>query len=267
MDKEIIYSFKEYHEKYTSLWEKYFLEYDEIEEMDFIINEIENYNICLKLVNFPIDKIFNRFWRVEFGINLKSFTISQEVYDFIFADENDDYYYKIYKDIVETSRTSESKIVIEKKIKQTRLIFPKIISFLETKKSELETPSQIVINKSDKIKAQTVFKDFFIDKINIKIINSIQEKCKEYNDKEMAFLIYLLHQEYKIISYSMSSRTKSRKHFVLLLKGIKNIRTSGIDRHFEPSGVKIQDPYFLNDNDYKTVKSELSGIFQNNNCL
>ncbi len=138
MSKEIIYSIKEYQEKYNSSLDKYFLEYKEIEEIDFINDEIEKYNICLRLVNFPIDKIFNTFWRVEYGINLKSFTISQETYDFIFADENDEYYYKIYNDIVETSRTSGAKIDIEKKIKQARLMFAKIISFLETKKTELE---------------------------------------------------------------------------------------------------------------------------------
>ena len=145
MSKEIIYSIKEYQEKYNSSWEKYFLEYEEIEEIDFINDEIENYNICLRLVNFPIDKIFNTFFRVEFGINLKSFTISKEAYDFIFADENDDYYYKIYNDIVETSRISGAKIDIEKKIKQARLMFAKIISFLETKKAGHGTNNQMIM--------------------------------------------------------------------------------------------------------------------------
>ncbi len=62
MSKEIIYSFREYQEKYNSLLDEYFLEYEEIEDIDFIDNEIKNYQICLKLVNFPIDKIFNAFW-------------------------------------------------------------------------------------------------------------------------------------------------------------------------------------------------------------
>jgi hypothetical protein len=145
MSKEIIYSIKEYQEKYNSSLDKYFLEYKEIEELDFINDEIEKYNICLRLVNFPIDKIFNTFWRVEYGINLKSFTISQETYDFIFADENDEYYYKIYNDIVKTSRTSGAKIDIEKKIKQARLMFAKIISFLETKKSGHGTNYQMIM--------------------------------------------------------------------------------------------------------------------------
>lgn len=139
MSKEIIYSFREYQEKYNSLLDEYFLEYEEIEDIDFIDNEIKNYQICLKLVNFPIDKIFNAFWRVEYGINLKAFSIPQEAYDFIYENENDNYYYKIYKDIVKPFGTLVLNTDVEKKIKQVRLMFPKIISFLETKKTELET--------------------------------------------------------------------------------------------------------------------------------
>lgn len=139
MSKEIIYSFREYQEKYNSLLDEYFLEYEEIEDIDFIDNEIKNYQICLKLVNFPIDKIFNAFWRVEYEINLKAFSIPQEAYDFIYENENDNYYYKIYKDIVKPFGTLVLNTDVEKKIKQVRLMFPKIISFLETKKTELET--------------------------------------------------------------------------------------------------------------------------------
>jgi hypothetical protein len=170
MSKEIIYSNKEYQEKYNSSLDKYFLEYKEIEEIDFIIDEIKKYNVCLILVNFPIDKIFNTFWRVEYGINLKSFTISQETYDFIFADENDEYYYKIYNDIVETLRTSGTKIDIEKKIKQARLMFVKIISFLETKKKELEiqTPQTIIEPESlDLSKTSAVEKIIYLNELGI----------------------------------------------------------------------------------------------------
>lgn len=143
MSKEIIYSFREYQEKYNSLLDEYFLEYEEIEDIDFIDNEIKNYQICLKLVNFPIDKIFNAFWRVEYEINLKAFSIPQEAYDFIYENENDNYYYKIYKDIVKPFGTLVLNTDVEKKIKQVRLMFPKIISFLETKKSAIGTTSRL----------------------------------------------------------------------------------------------------------------------------
>lgn len=155
MDEEIIYSFKEYQERYNSLLEKYFLEYEEIEEIDFIDNEIKNYKICLKLVNFPIEKIFNIFWKVEPGTNLKTFSIPQETFDFIFANENEDYYSKIYNNLVAPAGIRTLNKDVEKKIKQVRLMFPKIISFLETKKSEFETnlkkEEKIILVKNKKI--------------------------------------------------------------------------------------------------------------------
>lgn len=154
MDKEIIYSFKEYQEKYNTLLDKFFLENEEIEEIDFIDDEIKNYKICFKLVNFPIDKIFNTFWRIEYGINLKTFSVPQEAYDFIFANENNYYYYKIYNDIVKPSGVLIAYTDVEKKIKQIRLMFPKIISFLETKKSELETNSQSIMKAGDTLNWQ-----------------------------------------------------------------------------------------------------------------
>jgi hypothetical protein len=139
MSKEIIYSFKEYQEKYTPSLEKYFLEYEEIEEIDFVINEIEKYTICLQIINFPIGVAFSWFFRIEYGINLKTFCVPQETFDFIFANENADYYYKIYNDLIDPVTKNHSlKEDCERKVKQTRLIFPKIISFLQNKKTALE---------------------------------------------------------------------------------------------------------------------------------
>lgn len=153
MSKEIIYSFKEYQEKYTSSLDKYFLEYEEIEEIDFIINEIEKYIICLQIINFSIDVAFSRFFRIEYGINLKTFCVPQETFDFIFTNENADYYYKMYNDIIGSAiQNSSTKEDCERKIKQTRLIFPKIISFLETKKTEFEVLQQIEKVKTKKPK-------------------------------------------------------------------------------------------------------------------
>lgn len=144
MSKEIIYSLKEYQEKYNSSLEKYFLEYKEIEEIDFINDEIEKYNICLQIINFPIRVAFSWFFRIEYGINLKTFSIPQETFDFIYANENADYYYKIYNDIIEPVKQNHSlKEDCERKIKQTRLIFPKIISFLQAKKIAIGTTSRL----------------------------------------------------------------------------------------------------------------------------
>lgn len=166
MDREIIYSFKEYQEKYSSSLHKCFLQYEEIEEIDFIITEIEKYNICLQIINFPIQVAFNKFFRIEYGSNLKTFSIPQEIFDFIFANQNADYYYKIYSDLIGSIIQSPSTMKDgERKIKQTRLIFPKIISFLETKKNKLESELKTEDNKHENIFSNNGFKlfDYILD--------------------------------------------------------------------------------------------------------
>lgn len=139
MSKKIIYSSKEYEEEYPLLFDKYYLEYKEVEEIDFINNEIKNYSICLQIVNLPIDQAFDRWFRIETGTDLKTFSISEKTFNIIFEDENKKHYHKIYNDFRESSDG------MEKKVKQSRLSFAKIISFLETKKSEIVTNSQIIM--------------------------------------------------------------------------------------------------------------------------
>lgn len=269
MSKEIIYSFKEYQEKYNSSLDKYFLEYKEIEEIDFINVEIEKYNICLRLVNFPIDKIFNTWWRVEYGINLKSFTISQEAYDFIFADENDDYYYKIYNDIVETSRESEAKIGIEQKIKQVRLMFPKILSFLENKKSELETnlitiPSTVPAPENDLNKTienvEFLFNNEFDNVNNVNVYNYFK---KELVDKNYLSLEDL--QGYLTLAFEKKELPKAKFIFkqnrtlkvirVIFYNYFKNIAYKPNGK--QPEYVKLLTDYFQGF-EYEKVKNNFN---------
>ena len=65
MDKEIIFSAKEYKEKYNDLLETYLLEYEDYEEVDFVNTEIQRYNNSIndleQLENY-IQEIVNRDW-------------------------------------------------------------------------------------------------------------------------------------------------------------------------------------------------------------
>jgi hypothetical protein len=65
MDKEIIFSAKEYKEKYNDLLETYLLEYEDYEEIDFVNTEIQRYNNSIndleQLENY-IQEIVNRDW-------------------------------------------------------------------------------------------------------------------------------------------------------------------------------------------------------------
>jgi len=190
MSKEIIYSYKEYEEKYSVLLDNYFLEYKEVEEIDFINSEIENYDICLRIVNLPIDQVFNRWFRIETGTNLKAFSISEKTFNFIFEDENEKYYYKIYSDFRESSGE------VEKKVKQSRLSFAKIISLLETKKSGIGTNSQTVMTTENILKWHGD-KTHFIELIKALIENeNIKGNQKEIINKlSNVFNIEIKHQD------------------------------------------------------------------------
>lgn len=63
MNKEIIFSAKEYKEKYNDLLETYLLEYEDYEEIDFVNTEIQRYNDSIndleQLENY-IQEIVNR---------------------------------------------------------------------------------------------------------------------------------------------------------------------------------------------------------------
>jgi hypothetical protein len=134
MGEQIIYSLKQYQEGYTLRLEAFKNWYEDSEELDFIKIEIQEYSINLKIVNLPITQVFSKWFRVEVGSPLKTFSISEEAYNLIFENENQNSYYKIYRDVYDDFKVSSQDAEI--KIKQARLSFTKIITFLETKKNE-----------------------------------------------------------------------------------------------------------------------------------
>ncbi|WP_310379607.1 RteC domain-containing protein [Flavobacterium sp.] len=139
MKINIIYSAQEYSNEYEILKSQYFSKFKEVEEIDFINTEIENYKLYSKIVKLPIDRVFNRLWNIDIGTDLKTFSITQELKDFVM--ENHKAYCKLYYDIVDKNRLTNINSDVE--IEQSRLIFPKIISFLENKKSEIENQPKI----------------------------------------------------------------------------------------------------------------------------
>lgn len=129
------------------------------------------------------------------------------------------------------------------------------IQFLKRKKEEVKQPQQTETIKPDEVKKD--FKDFFNPDIEIKTINSIQTNFKDSIGKKMAFLIYLLDTEFKIINYSLNGKNDSRKHFV---KSLKNIETKmqGINKYFEANSTNLNIHKFEDDNDYKKIKDFLT---------
>ena len=83
MKINIIYSTQEYSNEYEILKSQYFSKFKEVEEIDFINAEIENYKLYSKIVKLPIDRVFNRLWNIDIGTDLKTFSITQELKDFV----------------------------------------------------------------------------------------------------------------------------------------------------------------------------------------
>jgi hypothetical protein len=117
---------------------------------------------------------------------------------------------------------------------------------------QVETKKTEEVNKSKK-----TLTTFFHPEISINIIEKIQNDFKDFKGKKMAYLIYLLHQKFKIISYSINSKDESRKHFVSSLKGV-DVSMSGINKHFESNDVKLRIHQFEKDNDYIDIEEKLT---------
>ena len=116
-------------------------------------------------------------------------------------------------------------------------------------------PQQVESIKPDEVIKE--FKDFFIPDVKIETINNIQTNYKDLIGKKMAFLIYLLETEFKIINYSLNGKNDSRKHFVKSLKSI-DTKMQGINKHFEANSTNLSIHKFENDNDYKKIKDFLT---------
>ena len=248
MSKKIIYSLKEYQEKYNSLLNKFLLDYKESEEIDFIIYEIEKYNICLKLVNLTIEKAFSKWFRIEYGTPLDSFDISREEYNFIFENENDSLYYKIYNDLVEPAHQKEKTIDHRTNIKQTRIVFPKIISFLKDKKKEIESKSNNpypLIFTGDDDRAFQVFKDF-ISETNCDFLDFsfIFQKMKHKTERLIiAKYPHLLFMDWLFENKFINDRKLD------VFKGKGSFSSKADTGKRSPRYYSIKDKYFNSDSD------------------
>jgi hypothetical protein len=131
-----------------------------------------------------------------------------------------------------------------------------LIETPEPQQNKTGNTDEVKKTQAKPIKPKKEFKEFFNTDINIEVIEKIQNDFKDSIGKNMAFLIYLLHKEFKVINYSVNSRNESRKHFVTSLKGI-DFRMAGVDKYFELNDVKLNIKQFEKDNDYINTKEKL----------
>lgn len=131
--------------------------------------------------------------------------------------------------------------------------------FLEWYKEKIKAikpkaPQQIKTNNTDEVKKE--FKDFFNPDVEIETITKIQNEFKEYYGKKMAVLIYLLETKFKVLSYSLDSKTDGRKHLVDSLNNSKP-NMQPINKCFITYSYKLDITKFENDKDFINIKEKL----------
>lgn len=113
MDKEIIFSAKEYKEKYNDLLQSYLIEYEDYEEIDFINIEIQRYTDFITDLE-QLEVTLN--YLTDLGSDIDAVISESQLYTFHYIDFLDSFDYK--------------------KRDRSILSFTKIIEFLDIKKQD-----------------------------------------------------------------------------------------------------------------------------------
>lgn len=127
MSKEIINSFKEYQEKYTLLLGN-FCNNKDFDEIDFITTEIDYYRIYLTSVGMYKRIRYRGVGDPHLEDDLRFLSGNNASYDLVV-------------DLIMNKTRSEGIDNLDSIIADYKIHFNKIISFLETKKLSIETPS------------------------------------------------------------------------------------------------------------------------------
>ena len=242
------FSAKKYkNELYQLRLNSYLEKSEDFEESDFIESEQKYFNSCYN----SVDQIFYNNSFVDWS-ELKDEIGTQEFYDM-----------KPKPDTL-TSKYITNNPNEEERLQKT---FSLITAFLNKKEDihskKIEHPQfepaiiEVVKTQTKPIKPKKEFKDFFNSDVKIETIENIQKEFEEYDNKKMAYLIYLLHKEFDLINYSVNSRDMSRKHFVESLLN-KEIVMQGINKCFQTNDVELCINGYHKDNDYISTKEKLS---------
>lgn len=130
---------------------------------------------------------------------------------------------------------------------------PLFLDYLKGKKQNLKVGAE-----TEKPKIKT-FKEFFNADVSDDVIQKIKDEFKDYYGKKMAYLIYLLNVEFKLITYYLESKTDSRKHFVYSLNK-SNPNMQGINECFNYRDYTLENPNWLTHQNFITIKDKLHQI-------
>lgn len=143
MSKEIIYSKNEYETNYNKLLENFKSTFEEVDEIDFIKDEIQDYKLYSLIVASRTNVVFNPIFNVFTGSASAEEGYAEEVLNFL--KDNKSIYFSI-REVIGLHPEAWSLWVkiedIDIKVKQLRLGFSKILNFLEERKLSLETETK-----------------------------------------------------------------------------------------------------------------------------
>jgi hypothetical protein len=195
MNKEIIFSAKEYKEKYNDLLETYLLEYEDYEEIDFINYEIKRYIdfiTDLEQLETTLDYWLSMDWVIGMC------AAESQLYTFHYIDFLDTFDYK--------------------KRDRSILSFNKIIKFLELQKQNpIQTPTKT--NKSLLFEGKDLnLSERF--KIANKVLD-IDKKIRTLNIKEL--------EKYQLLAYILGCDKDNARN---LMNGSYNSKDRDLTNYF-----------------------------------
>ena len=195
MNKEIIFSAKEYKEKYNDLLETYLLEYEDYEEIDFINIEIESYKKHIVILD-ELEKTIN--YTSEYKLNIVY--IENLLNTFELLD---------YENCIDYNKRDRSI-----------LSFNKIIKFLELQKQNpIQTPTKTKTNKSLLFEGKDLnLSERF--KIANKVLD-IDKKIRTLNIKEL--------EKYQLLAYILGCDKDNARN---LMNGSYNSKDRDLTNYF-----------------------------------
>lgn len=155
-----------------------------------------------------------------------------------------------------------------KEYPENKLLYKKAIEILEerikhTAVSEV-SKSQMKLEQSAKFSTSNL-EEFLSNKTNIGLFLEIQRNFKNLEGKWLAILIYLLQEEFKIISIISNSKTLSRKQFILLFKEDSTFdKLQAVNKYIDSYTNELNLPTLKeSDADYIYIKEKLTKILDN----
>lgn len=143
MGKKIISSKKEYETNYNKLLENFKSTFDEVDEMDFVKDEIQDYKLYSIIVASRTNVVFNPWFNVFAGLASTEEGYTEDVLKILI--ENKSVYYSIREVLGLDPVYWKLHLEIEDidiKVRQLRLGFSKILTFLEERKLSLGADSE-----------------------------------------------------------------------------------------------------------------------------